>query len=158
MINSFKDEYKGFSNFEPVPIFYKHYIFPSVEHAFQASKELHPGYYFYKILALSADKANIAKRLGRKLKIRPDWDKVKLNLMEKFLRQKFEYEKFKNLLLSTGDEILIEGNWWHDNFWGDCHCDKCKDKEGQNNLGKILIRIREGSNTNHECNNNRRYS
>jgi len=157
MIGSFTGKYKGFSNFEPVVIYYKHYTFPSVEHAYQASKELYPGYYFYKILAVPAGEANIARKLGRKSKLRPDWGKFKLKSMEKFLRQKFEYKKFKNLLISTGDETLVEGNWWHDNFWGDCHCKKCKDIEGQNHLGKILMRLREEYNTNRERNNNRRH-
>jgi hypothetical protein len=44
------------------------------------------------------------------------------------------------MLLSTGDMELTESNWWHDNFWGVCTCNKCKD--GENNLGKILMDIR----------------
>jgi hypothetical protein len=144
MIDFFIEEYKDLSNFEPCPIFYKHKNFPTVEHAFQASKEVDPGFYFDQILALPADKAGIAKKIGRKMKLRSDWDKVKLRIMENFLRQKFSQEKFKTLLLSTGDEILEEGNWWHDNIWGNCHCKKCIDKEGQNNLGKLLMKIRGG--------------
>jgi hypothetical protein len=38
--------------------------------------------------------------------------------------------------------MLIEGNWWHDNFYGSCTCNKCVNK-GENNLGKILMKIRE---------------
>lgn len=37
---------------------------------------------------------------------------------------------------------IVEGNYWHDNYWGNCTCDKCKNIEGQNKLGKILMKIR----------------
>jgi len=47
------------------------------------------------------------------------------------------------MLLATLDAELIEGNAWHDNFWGDCFCEKCRDIEGLNVLGNILMRIRE---------------
>lgn len=63
--------------------------------------------------------------------------------MENFLRQKYAYPKFRNFLLSTGDEYLIEGNFWHDNFWGDCRCRKCKDKEGENRLGLLTMKVRD---------------
>jgi len=157
MISFFKDEYKWASNFEPVVIYYKHYQFGSVEHAFHAAKELNPGVYFFKILAVPTHKAYLAKRIGKQMNLRKDWDKVKISIMEKFLRQKFEYEKFKNLLLSTGNEYMEEGNYWHDNFWGNCYCKKCKDKEGLNHLGKLLMKIREELNINRERINNRRH-
>lgn len=57
MIEFFKDEYSWLSNFEPVVIYYLHYKFGSVEHAFQASKELTIGPQFFKILKVPADKA-----------------------------------------------------------------------------------------------------
>ena len=54
------------------------------------------------------------------------------------------YEKFTNndalhlkeRLLKTGKEELVEGNTWHDNYWGNCTCEKCKNIAGQNKLGK----------------------
>jgi len=45
-------------------------------------------------------------------------------------------------LLATGDTKLLEGNRWHDNFWGNCDCPNCRDKPGLNYLGKILMRVR----------------
>lgn len=48
----------------------------------------------------------------------------------------------KEQLLNTGSSILIEGNWWHDNFWGDCECINCSTLEGRNELGKIIMKIR----------------
>jgi predicted NAD-dependent protein-ADP-ribosyltransferase YbiA (DUF1768 family) len=57
------------------------------------------------------------------------------------IREKFKNEELKQLLNETGDEELVEGNWWHDNFFGVCTCEPCKGS-GQNNLGKILMKIR----------------
>ena len=48
----------------------------------------------------------------------------------------------RNLLLETKDKYLEETNHWHDNFYGTCICKKCNN-QGQNNLGKILMKIRE---------------
>jgi len=81
------------------------------------------------------------KRFGRTLKLRKDWDNVKLEVMEWCLREKFKDEKLKEMLLQTGDEELIEGNYWHDVVWGVCTCQKCGNK-GENNLGKLLMKIR----------------
>jgi hypothetical protein len=46
------------------------------------------------------------------------------------------------MLLITEDAELIEFNVWHDNFYGNCECLKCKDIVGRNELGKILMKIR----------------
>ena len=51
-------------------------------------------------------------------------------------------QEIKEKLLATGNSILIEGNYWHDNFWGNCLCSKCKYIKGRNNLGKILMKRR----------------
>lgn len=62
--------------------------------------------------------------------------------MNDLLWQKFNQEPFKTKLLQTGSETIIEGNWWHDNFWGICQCKKCEYIEGENNLGFLLMHIR----------------
>lgn len=82
------------------------------------------------------------KKLGKKVKLRPDWESVKLQIMEDLVMAKFaDHEDLRNKLLATGDAELIEGNHWHDNFWGMCNCGRCSD--GQNHLGKILMKVRE---------------
>lgn len=58
--------------------------------------------------------------------------------------KKYKDENLKQWLIGTGNETLIEGNWWHDNFWGACSCPKCEKKRKHNNLGKILMYVREG--------------
>jgi len=86
--------------------------------------------------------AGKAKRLGRTVKLRPDWEYVKDEIMCKLLRRKFARPELGDLLLSTWGKQLIEGNYWHDNYWGVCHCDKCLGK-GKNKLGNLLMKIRE---------------
>jgi len=74
--------------------------------------------------------------------LRPNWDLMKISVMRKLLEQKFSQDEFISLLLSTKDKFIEEGNYWHDNFWGNCYCIKCKDKKGENILGKLLMDIR----------------
>ena len=59
------------------------------------------------------------------------------------LSKKFADEHLADLLLETGDEYLEEGTTWHDNEWGNCSCPKCKNIEGKNILGQLLMKVRD---------------
>lgn len=83
-----------------------------------------------------APSAGKAKRMGQKLTLRPDWEKSKLTIMLKLVREKFKDPELEQLLYETESDELIEGNSWHDTFWGVCN------GVGKNNLGKILMRVR----------------
>ena len=85
-------------------------------------------------------KASEGKALGRKVKIRKDWDSVKDKIMYEILYCKFTQNKnLKENLLNTGDEYLQEGNDWYDVYWGvDIHTGK-----GLNRLGTLLMKVRE---------------
>ena len=83
-----------------------------------------------------------SKRLGRHVELRPDWEAIKLDVMKEGLALKFADPKLREKLLATGDEILVEGNWWHDNTWGSCHCPLCDKIPGKNLLGKALMELR----------------
>jgi len=137
----FKDKYKPFSNFFPAKVIFEDITFPTVEHAYVAAKTLNISAR-RDIAMIPAGEAGKAKRKGRYLVLRTDWEKVKFKIMEDLLRQKFSKEAFKNLLLETKDSVIIEGNYWHDNTWGDCLCSKCQNIPGQNRLGKLLMEIR----------------
>jgi len=141
VIDRFANEYEQLSNFYPVIIKFNNINFPTVEHAFVASKSIKPEFW-YKISKLKSDQAGKAKLMGRKIYLRKDWDLIKIARMKNFLLQKFSQNQFKEFILSTGDAKLIEGNYWHDNYWGDCKCKKCKKIIGQNQLGKLLMTIR----------------
>lgn len=133
-IKYFSGEYRWLSNFWSCFVVLDGKTYPSTENAFQAAKTLDEQLrapfreYF----------PGKAKKEGRMLKLRPDWESVKLSVMEDLNRQKFtkNAELFEKLL-ATGDVELIEGNDWRDTYWG------VDDRlGGQNNLGKLLMRIR----------------
>lgn len=135
MISSFRDEYFFLSNFYPVEIKLDGIVYPNAESAFQAQKTLD----VEERRKFSMLKNPVqAKRLGRKVKLRDDWEEVKLDIMTEVVSQKFlQHPYLIEMLLQTGDEELIEGNKWGDRFWG-----ACKGK-GKNHLGKILMKIRD---------------
>jgi ribA/ribD-fused uncharacterized protein len=85
-----------------------------------------------------------AKQFGRTLVIREDWEAIKLDVMWYALNKKFAAgSELAAMLLATGYTKLVETNSWHDNFWGDCYCEKCADIKGDNHLGEMLMKIRE---------------
>jgi len=141
MIDKFHGEYRFLSNFYPCKIFYKGVGFPSVEHAYVAAKTFDITI-ITTISLLRPDQAGKAKRIGRKLKLRSDWEEVKLDIMEYLLIQKFDQISLKEKLFQTGQIKLIEGNTWHDNFYGNCECPKCQNIKGENHLGKLLMKVR----------------
>ena len=138
MINCFEREYAFLSNFYPSPIEYEGIKYPTVEAAFQAEKtlDLH-----MKMTIATTDNPGKAKRMGRKVVLREDWEEIKDKIMEDCLRLKFSDPILREKLLATGDEELEEGNWWHDNYWGSCYCSRCGDV-GKNKLGYLLMKIR----------------
>lgn len=140
-IDKFWNEHRFLSNFWPCIVILDNTYYPSCEHAYQAAKTLNPD--VRKLFIATHFTAGDAKRLGQSLQIRNDWEHVKLSIMEDLIRQKFANAELSYQLLLTAPAELIEGNYWHDNFYGECHCLKCKDKPKLNNLGKILMKIRD---------------
>ena len=135
-IFSFKGEYAFLSNFYPSPIVVGYDAYPTVEHAFQAAKTLDLAEARRVRDAATPGKAKYA---GRRVTLRPDWDQVKLAVMEALLRQKFARgSELAGQLLATGDRELIEGNRWGDRFWG-----TDLQGNGRNELGRALMRIRD---------------
>jgi ribA/ribD-fused uncharacterized protein len=129
------------SNFAPASVMFEGVGYPTVEHAYQAAKTLEPG---EREKIRGASTPGLARKLGRKLTKRPDWSDLKVDIMRDLVRQKFEgHPDLKKRLLATGEAELVEGNTWHDNFWGDCRCDRCASSPGQNWLGRILMEVRQ---------------
>lgn len=80
-----------------------------------------------------------AKRAGRAVTLRHDWDAARLDVMRKGLLHKFATDSvLATWLLATDNSLLVEGNEWHDRYWGVCLCDKCG-KRGENWLGHLLM-------------------
>lgn len=139
MIDFFDGEYAFLSNFYNASCIFEEKLYPTVEHAFQAAKSLD---HAERDWIAAAGSPGLAKRLGRRINLRPDWEKIKFDVMEECLRSKFADPVLKQKLLATGDEELVEGNYWHDNTYGNCSCEKCKDIVGRNMLGNILMKLR----------------
>jgi len=140
MINQFDNKYFFLSNFSKSNLIYDGISYPTVEHAFQAVKTLDISER-KRIAALPTP--GEAKRAGRRVSLRDDWEEVKDGIMYEILKEKFKDPVLKQKLLDTGDEYLEEGTTWHDNYWGNCYCAKCKEIQGKNVLGKTLMKIRE---------------
>lgn len=134
MIDRFDGEYAFLSNYSASPFRIDYVLFPTMEHYFQANKADNQNDYLRIAYAPTPGEA---KRLGRKIQLRPDWEKIKDNIMLTGLRKKFADPELRNLLLATGDEELVEGNYWRDTYWGVCN------GVGQNKLGKLLMQVRE---------------
>lgn len=134
-IEQFAGEYRWLSNFWLVEIEYEGIKYPSVEHFYVAMKttdiELRK-----EISELET--SGKAKRFGRTMSIRSDWDDIKVQIMEYGLRQKYSQEPFKSKLLSTVGLDIEEGNTWNDTWWG-VNLDT---GEGKNILGKLIMKIR----------------
>lgn len=140
-IDRFADEYAWAGNFYQRPFLLPVVgEVPDVEHPFQAAKTTNAGDRQY---VLSAPTAAIAKKRGREIKCRDDWDQVKRRFMLSFVLAKFvQHDDLAAKLAATNGDMLIEGNYWHDNFWGSCYGAECERIRGQNYLGKILMAVR----------------
>jgi ribA/ribD-fused uncharacterized protein len=134
-IDCFRGEWDFLSNFSAYPAFYEGIFYPTSEHAFQAAKTLDQD---ERIRIASTPSPSEAKKIGKSLKLRPNWELIKFDVMRQVVYDKFSrFSYIKQRLLETGDANLEEGNWWGDKTWGTV------DGEGLNWLGKILMETRE---------------
>ena len=131
-IDSFTGDFFFLSNFYNAPVRYNGFEFQNNEAAFQSAKAP-------KQMALFCNlNPSQAKRLGRSVKLREDWEDVKDDVMYQVCKAKFTQNKeLGKRLIGTEDAVLIEGNTWRDRIWG------VYKGRGENRLGKILMRIRE---------------
>jgi ribA/ribD-fused uncharacterized protein len=140
MITTFRNHYDFLSNFYPSKVIYEGVFYVCAENAFQAAKTLDPSIQ-QQFSYLSPVKA---KRFGTQVDLRSDWEEVKVEIMLEIVRAKFiQNVELKKRLSDTCSEEIMEGNTWHDNFWGVCECEKCGGKIGKNILGRILMKVRE---------------
>jgi hypothetical protein len=134
--NSFDSYFDFLSNFHPSPFTADSVSWPTVEHFYQAQKA-----------AVSQEKWNIwraltpaaAKRMGKKVTVRKDWERIKDEVMLRGVREKFKQNpELRERLQRTRGFSLVEYAPWGDTYWG-----VGKDYQGENRLGKILMRVRE---------------
>ena len=133
IISRFDEKYDFLSNFYPHPVEYEGILYPTNEHAFQAAKTLDVKLREQVAACLTPGKA---KRMGRQLPLRSDWEEVKTQVMTDVCRAKFSDPMLQEKLLATAGCYLIEGNHWGDTCWGQV------DGKGENRLGEILMALR----------------
>lgn len=138
-ITKFRDENFFLSNFYPVEIKMDGVTYPTLEHAYQASKTLDKD---ERLMILYAKTPGKAKRISKELTVRKDWAIIKIEVMQKLLRQKFSKPELRKMLLATGDQEIIEGNEWGDMFWGISYRKDTSYGIGRNILGQLLMSIR----------------
>ena len=152
-IASFTGRYQFLSNFSQTdqPIILWNQVWQSAEHAFQAGKASNPDDFRW---VRDAPTPAEAKRRGRQITLRRDWEQIKRTTMLQVVFTKFSNQHLRDRLVATGDATLIEGNGWHDTYWG--AVPDAQDLEGQvwqlpngtylagrNWLGRILMSVRE---------------
>lgn len=132
-IDRFTDEFQFLSNFHPARVVYEGIEYPSTEHAYQAAKtdDQQERLEFVELTAAEA------KKKGKEVIVRRDWNDIKIGVMEELVRDKFTRHPHLALkLMATEDLEIVEGNTWGDTFWGVCN------GKGHNHLGRILMKIR----------------
>ena len=133
MINKFRGENRFLSNFYETSVEWEGLVYPSSEAAFQAAKTLdqEDRKRFQTLVP------TVAKREGYKVKLRENWEDIKIDVMYQIVLAKFSQNEFlKQKLIATGREWLEEGNTWGDRTWGTV------DGIGNNYLGKVLMAVR----------------
>jgi N-glycosidase YbiA len=119
-----------------------------VEIEFQVRK--HVGHPWRQAIIRACGSPGKAKRLGRRWKLTKaelrQWEIDRVGVMADFLEKKFtDHDELGRMLLKTGDALMVEGNDWHDTFWGVCegNCRKGPHKpDGMNCLGELLMDLR----------------
>lgn len=138
-IISFAGQHFFLSNFYPIRVQYEDQWYPSSEHAYVAAKTLD---YDLRAKIAQIPSAGQVKKYGRRLKLREDWEQVKVIEMRKILESKFSSFRsdvpIRSWLDDTAPRQLIEGNTWGDTFWGQCPIGV-----GKNMLGELLMSIRD---------------
>ena len=134
IIDKFTGKYSFLSNFYASTVWLDGYSLRNVETAFQASKTFN---WEERSTILNCGSPRMAKQLGQKVTLRPDWEQVKFYVMHNLVEHKFFYDAgLAADLIKTGDAQLVEGNTWGDTYWGVCK------GVGENKLGKILMQTR----------------
>lgn len=132
MIDDFTKQYFFLSNFYESPCTYEGLTYQSVEAAFQSAKTVR----IEERTRFTLMNPSEAKRAGRRIALRQDWEQIKDTVMYECLKSKFSDPALAKRLIATGNEELREGNTWGDTYWGVC------EGVGKNRLGKLLMKVR----------------
>ncbi len=132
----YEREFYPLSSFSSFMVEWKGVLYMTAEHAYHTEKFIDPEI-IEKIK--NTRSAHDAFKLAREYadKVRPDWFDIRVDVMEQIVRAKVAQHPYvKKKLLETGDREIVEDSW-RDDFWG-----WGPNKDGQNQLGKIWMRVR----------------
>ena len=131
-----EEQYRFLSNFYEARVEYSGLVFGNNEAAFQAQKCLKEE----EKIQFTEFGPGKSKSEGRRVQLRPDWEQIKVGIMEEIVRAKFtQHPELAGKLLATCDKVLVEGNHWGDTYWGM----DTRTGQGENHLGKILMKVRQ---------------
>lgn len=139
-VKGFFGEYRFLSNFWPAKIILDDVEYKSIELAYQAAK-WKPESRDIFLTCTGLDSIDYNRNNTPNGYSVDEWDSIKLNIMTNLVRQKFDptiNPENHKLLIETQNKHLEEMNWWGDLYWG-----TDKNGEGENNLGNILMKIRD---------------
>ena len=137
-IKGFFGDYRFLSNFEEANIWYEGIMYKNSENAYQAQK-IAP-YRRGEFSLMSPKVSKFAWKKYPKADISDEhWNARKYDVMLAVNFDKYYRNiELRKKLLDTNDKYIEETNWWKDTFWGVDY----KTGQGENNLGKILMKIR----------------
>jgi ribA/ribD-fused uncharacterized protein len=133
----YEREFYPFSNFSSFALEWEGTLYMTSEHAYQAQKfsdseiieRIKNARSAYDVFKIAREHQN---------KVRYDWLDIRVSVMEKIIRAKVAQHPYvKQKLIESGDREIVEDSW-KDDFWG-----WGSNKDGQNQLGKIWMKIRE---------------
>lgn len=130
------DDWYCLNNFSAHAVKYKGVLYQSAEHAYQCQKFNDKR---IKKLVKKASSPLLAKEIANKNKdkFRADWHQIKVNILKEIVWAKIgQHDEVRKVLLDTVNKELIE-NSPIDSFWG-----WGKDHKGENQMGKILMDLR----------------
>jgi ribA/ribD-fused uncharacterized protein len=140
VVAALSGRWAALSNFATIPVTLDAVTYPTAEHAFNAAKTCDP---VERARVAAAPTPAAANRAGRAVTLRPGWDDtVRYAVMDAVLEAKFTDPAAADVLAATGDALLVEGNTWHDQHWGQCTCPRHRPWPGANHLGRALMRVR----------------
>lgn len=140
----FDGEYAPLDNFYQTPVLWEGLTFPTVEHAYQFAKvaKAWPLAKRHQDAIRTAPTPGVAKALGQRVPLRADWETYKFQAMRLILQDKFDRDIFcRELLISTEDRMIVEGNTWGDDCWGMIQV-RPGILKGCNALGNMLMELR----------------
>ncbi|WP_280829842.1 NADAR family protein [Mycobacterium sp. OTB74] len=140
VIDRFRGDHYFLSNFYPAVTPHRGHHFPTSEHAYMAARTTDAG---AVAAILAASVPTHAQQIGRTATQLANWDQHRFRLMEEILIAKFTHNpELADKLIATTGSLLIEGNTWHDQTWGNCTCDEHRGLAGENALGVCLMAVR----------------